>query len=164
VSARVVVGLDDSSHGRAALASAVEDAARTGATVDAILAYEGPQYWSEVYVDVVVPPEELQRQALQRARALVTDVVGGAPIERGEVAVRAVEGAPGSVLVQEAAGARLLVVGSRSRHSLEGLVLGSVALHCVTSAPCPVLVVRGLPKAPAAVAEQVRPAVVAPVG
>ncbi|MET0764641.1 MAG: universal stress protein, partial [Blastococcus sp.] len=40
---------------------------------------------------------------------------------------------------------RLLVVGSRSRNQLRGVVLGSVALHCVMHAPCPVLVVHPKP-------------------
>ncbi len=46
------------------------------------------------------------------------------------------------MLIQSALGADLLVVGSRSRSVLPGMVLGSVALHCVVHAPCPVLVVR----------------------
>ncbi|PRY49568.1 universal stress protein family protein [Geodermatophilus tzadiensis] len=47
-------------------------------------------------------------------------------------------GAPGDVFVRRAAGAGLLVVGSRRA----GRALGPVALHCVVHAPCPVLVVR----------------------
>ena len=50
------------------------------------------------------------------------------------------------VLLRESAGARLLVVGSRSHNPLQGLALGSVALACVTTAPCPVLVVRPSPE------------------
>ncbi len=44
--------------------------------------------------------------------------------------------------MRRAAGAGLLVVGSRSGSRLVGLALGSVALYCVVHAPCPVLVVR----------------------
>jgi nucleotide-binding universal stress UspA family protein len=54
-------------------------------------------------------------------------------------------GAPGDVLVRHADGASLLVVGSRSRSRLAGMVLGSVALHCAVHARCPVLVVRPEP-------------------
>jgi Universal stress protein family len=42
-------------------------------------------------------------------------------------------------------GLLLLVVGGRSRSRLTGMVLGSVALHCVVHASCPVLVVRPEP-------------------
>ena len=59
-------------------------------------------------------------------------------------------GAPGSDftnVVDEAfeAGAALLVVGSRSRSRLAGMLLGSTALHCVVAAPCPVLVLHPQP-------------------
>jgi nucleotide-binding universal stress UspA family protein len=53
------------------------------------------------------------------------------------------EGPAGSVLVQAAEGADLLVVGSRGHGGFVGLLLGSVSQQCVTHAPCPVLVVRG---------------------
>ena len=45
------------------------------------------------------------------------------------------------VLLDVAEGADLLV-GSRGRSGWTALLLGSVALHCVTAAPCPVAVVR----------------------
>jgi nucleotide-binding universal stress UspA family protein len=67
-----------------------------------------------------------------------------------EVSVEA--GPAEEVLVRKAADAELLVVGSRSRSILQGVVLGSVALHCVVHAPCPVLVVRPAPEP-----DQVRP-------
>jgi nucleotide-binding universal stress UspA family protein len=46
------------------------------------------------------------------------------------------------VLAERSAGAALLVVGSRSRSRLPGMLLGSVALHCVVHAQCPVMVVH----------------------
>jgi len=58
------------------------------------------------------------------------------------VRILAGEGPAGAVLVERSAGAALLVVGSRSRNRLPGMLLGSVALHCVVHAQCPVLVVH----------------------
>jgi nucleotide-binding universal stress UspA family protein len=54
-------------------------------------------------------------------------------------------GPAGPVLVRQSRQARLLVVGSRSRSQLTGMVLGSVALNCVVHASCPVMVVRRAP-------------------
>jgi nucleotide-binding universal stress UspA family protein len=46
------------------------------------------------------------------------------------------------VLVNESVGADLLVVGSRGHGAFHGMMLGSVSIHCVTNATCPVVVVR----------------------
>jgi nucleotide-binding universal stress UspA family protein len=56
-----------------------------------------------------------------------------------------VPGRPAGVLVEAAEGAAVLVVGSRGRGAVRSAVLGSVALHCVTHARCPVEVVHGAP-------------------
>jgi nucleotide-binding universal stress UspA family protein len=137
---RVVVGLDDSDHARRALAAAVTEAARLGARVDAVLAYQAPNYWSDLYAIMMPPAGETEDAALLRGRAIVGDVLGDEAA--AAVHVVAVEGHPAQVLMRQAEGARLLVLGSRSRNQLEGVVLGSVALHAVMHAPCPVLVVH----------------------
>jgi nucleotide-binding universal stress UspA family protein len=137
---RVVVGLDDSDHARAALATAVAQAAALGAEVEAVVAYEPPNYWSDAYAVLVPPSGETAEHAQRRGEAIVQEVLG--PDAAGTVRVGAVEGHPAQVLAHIAEGARLLVLGSRSRNQLEGVVLGSVALHAVMHAPCPVLVVH----------------------
>ncbi|HTZ07910.1 MAG TPA: universal stress protein, partial [Acidimicrobiales bacterium] len=73
-------------------------------------------------------------------RDTVRQVLG----ENPEVPVRLVvrEGHPAPVLIDEAGGADLLVVGSRGHGAFMGMVLGSVSEHCVSHAPCPVVVVR----------------------
>ena len=58
------------------------------------------------------------------------------------VQLRVVSGNPGAVLVDEAADADLLVVGHRGRGGIASACLGSVGLHCVLHATCPVVVVR----------------------
>jgi nucleotide-binding universal stress UspA family protein len=137
--ARVVVGLDGSDESRGALARAAEEAARIGGEVWAVAAYSPESYWSDAY-DVVVPPLEDLREDVTRGAeemAARTRMPGG-PTSR----VEAVEGPAGDVLVRAAEGAELLVVGGRGRGALRGMLLGSVALHCVLHAPCPVLVLR----------------------
>ena len=58
--------------------------------------------------------------------------------------VRVLQGDPREALIEEVRkeGADLLVVGSHGRTRLEKLLMGSVASHVVTHAPCSVLVVR----------------------
>ena len=69
------------------------------------------------------------------------------PTESPGAQVRAetVEGVEWDVLTRVAAGADLLVVGSRGRGGWSGLLLGSVGLHAITGAPCPVAVLRPVP-------------------
>jgi nucleotide-binding universal stress UspA family protein len=55
-------------------------------------------------------------------------------------------GAPAAVLVEQAQGADLLVVGNRGRGGLASALLGSVSLHCVLHAPCPITIVRPAPQ------------------
>jgi nucleotide-binding universal stress UspA family protein len=59
-----------------------------------------------------------------------------------QVRAETVEGVDWDVLTRVAEGADLLVVGSRGRGGWSDLLLGSVGLHVVAGAPCPVAVVR----------------------
>ncbi|NYJ08756.1 universal stress protein [Petropleomorpha daqingensis] len=136
---RVVVGLDGSDHARAALTAAVAEAAVLGADVEAVVAHEPPNHWSDLYAVVAPPAGESAEHAQRRGAAIVREVLGA---EAPAVHVVAVEGHPVPVLMDRAQGASLLVLGSRSRNQLAGVVLGSVALHAVMHAPCPVLVVH----------------------
>jgi nucleotide-binding universal stress UspA family protein len=59
-----------------------------------------------------------------------------------EVAVETRTGTAGPVLTDAAKDAELLVIGHRGRGAVASAVLGSVGLHCVLHATCPVTVVR----------------------
>jgi nucleotide-binding universal stress UspA family protein len=52
------------------------------------------------------------------------------------------EGAAAEVLLHDAEGADLLVVGSRCHGGFASALLGSVSMYCVLHAHCPTLVLR----------------------
>ena len=142
---RVVVGVDGSESSRAALAAAVDEAARRGAEVEAVISYVEADYWTDLATVLTPTVAEIRADLERRATDLVRDVLtdrgttgGAVPAVRTQV----VAGSAGDVLVQRAGSADLLVVGSRGRGAFRGLLLGSVALHCAMHAPCPVLVVH----------------------
>ena len=132
---RVVVGVDDSDAARSALGHAVAFGDELGAEVEAVLAVQPPVRWSEV--DVIAPLPEHQERALARSRDMVAGLPAGS-----RVSVLAAEGPAAAVLTERSEGAALLVVGTRSRRRLPGMLLGSVALHCVVHGRCPVMVVH----------------------
>jgi nucleotide-binding universal stress UspA family protein len=54
-----------------------------------------------------------------------------------------IEEHPASALVDASKGASLLVVGNRGHGEFVDLLIGSVSLHCVAHADCPVVILRG---------------------
>lgn len=141
VGVSVVAGVDGSARSAAAVAWAVEEAGPRG-RVTAVRAYGVTDLWYDQYR--AVTPTTAERDAAELA-ALEEGLAGlfEATIgEHAEVHRLSVGGEAGPALVEQAAGADLLVVASRGRGEFRGLVLGSVALYCVLHAPCPVLVVR----------------------
>jgi nucleotide-binding universal stress UspA family protein len=141
----VVVGVDGSSESREALVAALQEARRTGAEVEVVATYFPVDSWTDATL-VLVPSIEAIRADLQRrTEELVADVVraevataGGAPPVRTTIC----EGPAADVLLRQAQTAQLLVVGSRGRGAMRGLLLGSVALHCAMHAPGAVMLVH----------------------
>ncbi|MEV5187609.1 universal stress protein [Streptomyces werraensis] len=138
----IVVGVDGSPSSREALRWAARQAALTGGTVLALTSWDCPQYHGALGW---LPPSSGDEEALEaRAREDLTRCVGETLGAHGSVDVRTEVryGTPASVLLRAARDASLLVVGSRGLGGFAGLLLGSVAQHCVQHAACPVVVVR----------------------
>jgi len=138
----VVVGIDGSAGSRAALKWAARYASATGATIRAVNAFHYPSAGplpAGIEPKVIDDAVRADRQAT--LDGVVTDVFGSADPE-GVTTVVAY-GHPAPVLVAESEAADLLVVGHRGHGAFNGMMLGSVSIHCVTSARCPVVVVRG---------------------
>ena len=139
---RIVVGVDGSAASRAAFRWAVRQAELTGATIQAITAWQHPvatggYAWGPVGV---LDSTDLQEAAEKTLADEISEVVGA----RTDIKLQPqpVEGNPAQVLLDASAGADLLVVGSRGHGGFTGMLLGSVSEHCVSNAHCPVLVLR----------------------
>jgi nucleotide-binding universal stress UspA family protein len=89
-------------------------------------------------------PDKLVDDVLKAAQSRVDELVAAYGEGAGDVsiAVEAVAGHPGDVLCDAADGAELLVLGDRGRGATAARLIGSVGLHCVLHANCPVTVVR----------------------
>jgi nucleotide-binding universal stress UspA family protein len=136
-----VVGVDGSPGSRKALTWAAAEAASHGADLVVINAWEhtllppaGSVSVSEHYV-----PDPSQRTADDLVQ-VITEELGDDPPVLVQPQVK--QGRPAKVLIEESAGADLLVVGERGHGGFAGLVLGSVSQHVAAYAKCPVAVVR----------------------
>ena len=146
----VVVGVDGSDGARAALEFAIDEAVRRQTGLRVIGVVQLPAYGITALAGLVPPPpavlvEDVRVAVQQHVDDVVTartELVGGVPIT-----VQALAGKPGPVLCEAAGASDLLVVGHHGHDSVASGLLGSVGLHCVLHARCPVTVVRGGPGA-----------------
>ena len=140
----VVVGVDGSAESQAALRFALQDAARRRSGVRVVSVYVPPETWVVSYGSMKLPTlGDLVQVSAQVGQAAV-DVVVAADPALGAVPTEVVTppGPAAKALLEQAADADLLVVGHRGRGGFKSAVLGSVGLHCVLHATCPVTVVR----------------------
>jgi len=134
----IIVGVDGSEAGQAALAWAIEQAQLGQAEVTAVHAWQPPSFGDPTGMGAVsFPLDELA----QGARATLADAV--AQLGDSATSVRQVvaEGSAAGVLLDHAAAADLVVVGSRGRGGFAGLLLGSVSHQVAQHATCPVVIV-----------------------
>ncbi|GAA1762560.1 universal stress protein [Luedemannella helvata] len=136
---RIVVGVDGSVASVQALRWALGYARAAGAAVEAVIAWDIPS--SMGYGPTVIEGVDIATAA----REALAAIVEGNSAEYPGVAVtqRALRGHPADVLIDEAEGADLLVVGSHGYGGFARALLGSVSQHCISHADCPVVVVRG---------------------
>ncbi len=139
---QVVVGVDGSAESIAALKWAAGYAAATGATVTAVLSWHYPAAYGLAPVGVApkAVSDEVRAHMQDTLDKALTDVFGTSAPDN--VQTKLDYGHPAEVLVEESRHADLLVVGHRGHGAFTGMLLGSVSMHCVTGAACPVVVVR----------------------
>ncbi|HUC26170.1 MAG TPA: universal stress protein [Streptosporangiaceae bacterium] len=134
----VVVGVDGSAESVGALRWAACYAAATGATITTATGL-GPAPVG-VALNAISDEERAHIQDVVLDKALI-EVFGTSTPD--DVQTKIVYGHPAQALVKESEDADLLVVGHRGHGAFTGMLVGSVSLHCVSSAACPVVVVRG---------------------
>ena len=138
--APIVVAVDGSDQARHALAWAVAAAVREGrqlkvvTVVEAVSDYSGMVLTQDLIDDIYGYAKDLINEGLTTA----TELAPGIDVT-GEV----LTGKPALRLREASSRAHLLVVGSRGRGGVKGLLLGSVSADASAHADCPVVVVPG---------------------
>ncbi|MFC0541866.1 universal stress protein [Kutzneria chonburiensis] len=138
----VVVGVDGSPTSESALALAFEEASFRGVELVAV------HGWSEFAIPDASSFAQrfgVDWDAVQRSQEeQLAERLAGYGEKHPDVTVRrVVKGRRArQLLLDNARGAQLVVVGSRGRSELGGLLLGSTSQALIHHAPCPVLVVR----------------------
>lgn len=138
----VVVGVDGSAASEAAVALAFEEASLRGAELVAV------HTWTEYASDVayatarqfVMDWDRIEQHQVM----LLSEQLSGWQEKYPDVVVRRIvaRDRPVRFLLEQSAGAQLLVVGSRGHGGFTGMLLGSTSQALVYHATCPLLVAR----------------------
>ncbi len=137
----VVVGVDGSPTSEGAVAFAFEAAALRGVALVAV------HIWFDMVVDATMAPLIDWDVMEADEREVLAERLAGWAEKYPDVAVRRLvaRDRPARALVEESGRAQLVVVGSRGRGGISGLLLGSVSQALLHHAACPVAVVQGAP-------------------
>jgi nucleotide-binding universal stress UspA family protein len=135
VTYRIVVGVDGSEHGNAALQWAVSEAEIHGGELIAVFAWQIPF----VGIPGAFDREEMERIAKSFLEETVAAVV---PAPAVPIKKLVAEGDVSASLILAAKNSNMLVLGSRGRGGFAGLKLGSVSQECVQHAACPVTIIK----------------------
>jgi len=140
---KIVVGVDGSAGGDAALQWAYEEAALRSATLHLVHCWDYPYYGT---MDAIGLDERFRAGVAEGAQALLDETVRKLAAEHPDGAVTVTsaleQGGSGASLLRAAEDAELLVVGSRGHGGFVGLLLGSVSNTVVAHAKVPVVVVH----------------------
>lgn len=137
----VVVGVDGSAEATQAVAFAAAEADRDGDELTVVYAVNAPN----PVVDAGLTPAALADAIVEEERVVLSETVAGLKEDYPDLKVnQRLETDKGAVdaLVDAAAGARLLVVGSRGRGAFKRLLLGSTAHGVLKHLPCTTIITR----------------------
>jgi nucleotide-binding universal stress UspA family protein len=137
----VVVGVDGSEESLQAVAFAAAEADREGDELTAVLALGRSARW----IEREMPASGLAEVIEEEDNIVLAESVAGLRSTFPGLVVhqRLVSNLdPAQALVEEAATARILVIGSRGRGAFTRLILGSTAHAVLLRVPCPTVVTR----------------------
>jgi nucleotide-binding universal stress UspA family protein len=132
---RIVVGVDGSEHGNAALRWAVDEAKVHESEVVAVFAWQLPL----VGIPGAVDRDEMEMICKAFVADAVETVVRDTPVPITKLVA---EGDVRASLIEAAKNADMLVLGSRGRGGFARFKLGSVSQECVQHVACPVVIIR----------------------
>jgi nucleotide-binding universal stress UspA family protein len=135
---RIVVGVDGSEPSREALGWAVAEAAAHDASLQVVNVYDLAPLIPPL--GAPMPPESglVDKASL----TLLEEMTAAADTSGVDIDLITANGSPARTLLDAAADADLLVVGSRGLGGLRRLLVGSVSQQCVHHSTCPVAVVH----------------------
>ena len=137
----VVVGVDGSDPSVAALSWASRYGAATGATVRAVRVWHYP---TAAGLPPGKTPEPVEDEVEGWERNDLSDAVAKASVDpSAQIETKTVYGHPAQGLIDESRDQSLLVLGHRGHGGFAEALTGSIVIHCVNHAACPVVVVRG---------------------
>jgi len=138
----IVVGIDGSEGSERALDWAAAEARIRGVPLKLLHAWYPPAAlyggigWTGIAGDVIADFRTLAEKQMDDTCTRHAAALDGLDVERCVV-----EDLAAQALLQAAAAADLLVVGTRGHGGFTGLLLGSVSQQCAHHAPCPVVIV-----------------------
>lgn len=142
----VVVGLDRSDQGRAAVEYAAELASRRHLPLRVVHVFEPMQYGVR---PTIGSSPNIERVLQNSAQCLLDETVEvlGAGYPDVEVTAVLETGSPTERLLEESQRADIVVLGSRGTGGFADLVIGSTTMHVTAHAACPVIAVPSPPDA-----------------
>ncbi len=132
MSGRIVVGVDGSATGDAALDWAAGEALVREAALEVVHAEWARRVFLDGYRGLERAEEELLERSVRRARSVAPGITVSGTLYDPPAA---------PALLRAARGADLLVVGSRGGGPVREVTMGSVSNECVHRASCPVVIV-----------------------
>lgn len=153
----IVVGLDNSPSGQAALKWAGEQARSLGTGLRAVHVLDWPTGLSSIGFPAPMNYMDVRREEIEDSHREEINAVFEAVSPLPNWILQFASGDTGHILVEQSHDARLLVVGTREHAGLRRLLSGSVSHYCLSHALCPVVAVPAPAVDRAEYSETVRP-------
>ena len=137
----IVVGVDGSRESTQAVAFAAAEADALGEELTVLYAFTGPNRW----IAAGLPQSSFATHVVEEEQIVLSETEAGLRQDYPDLRVQTVMETvlePADALIRAAAGARLLVLGSRGKGGFDRLLLGSTAHAVLTQPPCPTVITR----------------------